>query len=102
MKSTLLLICLLSFLPLASAPAKGVKYTKVHGAGAKITAVSADSISVESAKVVHTYKISSKTLIHLNGAKTGASDLRKGMHAEVTASQLDPNTAIAIEVLSGN
>ena len=104
MKHTLLFICLLSFVPLESAPAKGAKSAKsvkVNASGAKITLVSGTSISVEMGKSTHTYKISGQTQIHLDGRKTSANDLRKGMRADVTASQLDPDTAIIIEASTG-
>ena len=97
MKTTLLLVCLLSLVLLNTAPAKGVKYAKAHASSPTITAVSADSISVVAAKVAHTYKITSQTAIHIDGVKAGAKDLKKGMHAAVTTGQLDPNTAMAVE-----
>ena len=62
-----------------------------------ISAISKDSISVKSGQATHTYKISSQTTIHVDGRKADAKDLKKGMHAEITASQLDVNTASAIE-----
>ena len=97
MKHALLFLCLLALLPAAPAAAKGVKYSKVDASGAKITAVSADSITLQSAKVNHTYKITASTQIRVDGRKAGAADLKKGMHVNVTASQLDPGIAMAIE-----
>ena len=96
-----LILCLLSLVTLNSAPAKGVKYKKADASSPKITAVSATSISVTAAKISRTYKISTVTQIHLDGVKAGAADLKAGMHADVTTSQLDPNTAMAIEASHG-
>jgi hypothetical protein len=105
MKPILLVVCLLSLVPLNSASAKGAKgpkAVKVHAAGAKITAISANLISVEIAKDTHTYAISAQTQVHLNGMKASVKDLRKGMRADVTASQLDPRAAMMIEASDGN
>lgn len=107
MKRTLVLLSLLSLMLLHDAPAKGkAKKTpppiKVHASGAKISAVSTDSISVETGKSSQTYKISGSTHIHLDGRKVSANDLRKGMRADVTSSQLDPDSAMSIEATSGN
>ena len=102
MKHSLLFICLLCLIAAAPASAKGVKFKKVDASGAKITAVSASSVSIESAKVKHTYKITAATQIHVDGRKAGAADMKKGMHAEVTASQLDPAVAMAIEASSSS
>ena len=97
MKHLLLSIALMFLVPVNPAFAKKPKGVKVHASGGKITAVSANSISVQVSKTTDTYKISAATLIHLDGRKAGAGDLKKGMHAEVTASQLDPGAASAIE-----
>ena len=101
-KHTLLSICLLCLIAVAPASAKGVKFNKVDASGAKITAVSASSISFESAKVNHTYKITAATQIRVDGRKAGAADLKKGMHVGVTAGQLDPTVAMAIEASSSS
>jgi hypothetical protein len=98
MKHLLLCITLLSFLAACTVPAHAYRRPGAKTSSeAKITAVSGDSITVQNGKASHTYKISSQTTIHVDGRKADHKDLKKGMHAEVTTSQLDPNTASAIE-----
>jgi outer membrane receptor protein involved in Fe transport len=92
----------LFFLSPAPQASARVRSVKVNASGAKITAVSATSISVQTAKTTQTYKISAATLIHMDGRKASASELQKGMRANVTASQLDPGAAASIEASSGN
>jgi hypothetical protein len=87
----------LSFLAPAPQASARVAYVKVHAKGGRITAVSGTSISVQSSKTVQTYRISTATVIHLDGARVDSAELKKGMHAEVTASQLDTNAASMIE-----
>lgn len=94
MKPLLLLITLLCLLVDGTIPANAQNHIKTS---ASIVAVSKKSISVKSGHLTHTYKISTTTAIHLDGRKVNAKDLRKGMHADVTVSQLDPTTASAIE-----
>jgi hypothetical protein len=101
MKHSLLLVCLLSIFLFSPASGRVVKGAKVHASGAKITAVSANSISVLTGKSTHTYKISGQTLIEVDGRKAGANALHKGMLAEVTPSSLDPGTAMSVEASSG-
>ena len=95
MKQILLCIALALFLPTNPASAK-----RIDSAG-KITAVSKSSVTVKIGRAAHTYKISSTTAIHLDGRKVDAKDLHKGMHADVTVSQLDPTAASAIEARNG-
>jgi ligand-binding sensor domain-containing protein len=97
MKHLLLCITLVSLIAAGATSAWGARHPKVATAEAKITAISKDSITVQSGKASHTYKISSQTTIHVDGRKAEAKDLKKGMHADVTTSQLDVNTASAIE-----
>jgi hypothetical protein len=101
MKHRLLLACLLLLLPLGSAIGKGIPWAKVDASSARITEVSATSIAVKSAKVVHSYKITKLTRIVVDGRRAGAEKLRKGMFASVTPSQLEPDTAISIDARSG-
>ena len=97
MKHLLLCNTVLCLFILGNTPAHAARHRKIIKTETTITAVSNTSISLKSGGATHTYKISSKTTIYLDGMKVGASDLKKGMHAEVTMSQLDPNTASAIE-----
>jgi hypothetical protein len=99
MKTLLLCITFLCLLAMGTSPAHARK--KVH-ADATITAVSSDSITVKTGHATHHYKITSQTLIHVDGTKAVAKDLKKGMHAAVTASQIDASTASAIEASNGS
>jgi len=99
MKNLLLCITILCLLAVGTVPAHARK--KVH-ADATITAVSDNSISVKTGHAAHTYKITSQTLIRVDGRKVTAKDLKKGMHAAVTASQIDVNTASAIDASNGS
>lgn len=112
MKLSLLFSCLLSLFLATPAhadghaprgtisPAKG-GYLKVHASGARITDVSATSITVKEAKKVRTYQIGKLTSIKVDGNKAGAQALRKGMFVNVTTSQLDAGMARSIEATTG-
>lgn len=108
MKRTLILLSILSLMPLNDAPAKGrapgkrPAPIKIDAGDETITAVSSDSITVGTAKSKssQTYKISGITQIHLDGRKVSTNDLRSGMRAIVTPSQLDPGSAMSIEATS--
>ena len=102
MKHLLLCLTLLCLLVAGVTPANAARHRKIVKTESTITAVSGHSISVKTGSAHHTYKISSQTAIHLNGAKASAKDLKKGMHAEITASQLAPGAASAIEASSGS
>jgi hypothetical protein len=93
--AVMLALLLLPPVPVASAR------VHVNASGGKITAVSGTSITVQASKKKQTYKISTATVIHLDGSKVQPSELKKGMHAEVTVSQLDPNAASMIEASRG-
>ena len=99
MKRLLLCIALAFLLPLNIASAKR---SKRIDSGEKITAVSGSSITVKAGSAPQIFKISGNTVIHLDGRKVTAKDLHKGMHAQVTPSQLDPTTASAIEASDGH
>jgi hypothetical protein len=111
MKRTLLLLALISLMPLHDAPAKNKgggkkpgkkpEPIKIHASESKITSVSSDSISVGNGKTSQSYKISGSTQIRLDGRRVSANELRSGMRADVTASQLDPGSAMSIEATSG-
>jgi hypothetical protein len=98
MKPLLPGITLLCLLLVGASPAQG----RVFRTDSHITAISKERISVKVGHAKHSYKITSQTLIELDGRKVGPKALRKGMHADVTASQIDRNTAIAIEASSGS
>jgi hypothetical protein len=98
MKHLLLCITVLYLLIVGTSPAQGKNFKT----DSRITAISKDSISVKVGHATHSYKITTQTLIQLDGAKAHHGDLKKGMHAEVTASQIDRNTAVAIEASSGS
>jgi len=93
MKNLLLCITLLCLLVAGTIPANG----KTFRTESRITQVSAHSISVNVGHAKHTYKITGETAIRLDGRKASARELRKGMAAEVTASQINPKIAIEIE-----
>jgi len=97
LKHLLPCIALLCLLAVGTAPANAARRQRKVTAETTISAISKDSISIKSGHATHTFKISSQTAIHVDGMKAEAKDLKKGMHAEVTTSQLDPNTASAIE-----
>jgi hypothetical protein len=100
MKNLLLCITFLCLLAVGTVPAHAKK--KLVHADATITAVSDNSISVKTGHAAHTYKITSQTLIHVDGTKATAKDLKKGMHAAVTASQLDASVASAVDASNGS
>ena len=98
MKHLLLCITLLCFLVLGTGPAQG----KTFKTDSRITEISKERISVHVGHAHHSYKITSQTVITLDGTKVHPRELRKGMHADVTASQIDRNTAVAIAASSGS
>jgi uncharacterized membrane protein YqgA involved in biofilm formation len=96
MKHLFLCITILCLLVVGTSPAHAFR------TDSRITAISKTHVSVKIGHATHSYKITSQTLIHLDGTNVHAKSLRKGMHADVTKSQLDPNTASAIEASSGS
>ena len=100
MKYLLLCITFLCLLAAGTGPVQASHKKKVR-TEATITAVSNNSISVKSGHATHTFKISGQTTIHVDGLKVTAKDLKKGMHAEVTASLIAPGAASAIEASTG-
>ena len=96
MRLLLLGITLLCFLVAGTSPAHAFK------TDSRITAISKERISVKLGHAHHSYKITSQTVITLDGVKVHPKALRKGMHADVTASQIDRNTAVAIAASSGS
>ena len=101
MKNLMFCISLVCLLALGTIPAIGAKRKKLIKSEAQISAVSSDSISVKVGHAVHSYKIDGHTVIHVDDKKANAKDLKKGMHAEVTESQLAPGTASSIEATTG-
>src|SRR5207253_689883 len=97
MKHLLFCITLLCLLVAGASPAQG----KVFKTDSRITAISKNRISVKVGHAKHSYKITSQTLIQLDGIKVNARALKKGMHADVTPSQIDRNTAVSIEASGG-
>jgi hypothetical protein len=87
-------------------PGKGAKAKptpvpeKVNASGSKIAKVGGDSITVEYSKTSTTYKMSAETQITLDGNKARSTDLRAGMHAEVSPSAITPNLLLSIRALS--
>ena len=98
MKHLLLSIALLFILVAGPRSAHG----KVFKTDSRIAEISKDKISVKLGHAHHSYKITSATVITLDGMKVKAHALKKGMHADVTASQIDRNTAVAIQASSGS
>lgn len=98
MKHFLLSIPLLCFLVAGTPPAQGKNFQT----DSRIADISKNRISVKLGHAHHSYKITSQTSIQLDGVKVHARALKKGMHADVTASQLDRNTAVAIAASSGS
>jgi hypothetical protein len=98
MKRPLLCIALLFLFVAGTVPA--TSEAKSFRAESHITAVSPHSITVVLGHAQRSYKITGQTEIHVNGRKAGAQELKKGMQADVTASQIDPNVAIKIEAVS--
>jgi hypothetical protein len=91
MKYLLLCVTLLCLLVVGTSPAHAFR------TDSRITAISKNHIAVKIGRATHSYKITSQTLIRLDGMKVHAGALKKGMHADVTRSQLDPTTASAID-----
>ena len=98
MKHLLLCATLLCFLVAGTSLAQGKNFKT----DSRIIAISKDSISVKLGHAHHSYKITSQTGITLDGVKVRPKALHKGMHADVTPSQIDRNTAVAIEASSGS
>ena len=69
---------------------------KVNASGAKITTVAGDSITIEYSKTSTTYKMSNETSITIDDKRARSTDLKPGMHAEVTASSINPNLLLSI------
>ncbi len=97
MKRLILCITLLSLSFAGINSANAARHRKIFKTETTISAVSSTSISLKSGSATHIYKISSHTVIHVDGVKAEAKDLQKGMRAEVTTSQLEPGTASAVE-----
>lgn len=102
MKPILLCLVLMFLAPVRPALARKPQAVKVHVPEGKITAFSTSSISGQTSQTAETCKISAATSIHLDGRMAGATDLKKGLHAEVTASQPDPGAASASEAANGH
>lgn len=97
MKHLLRCLILPCLFVLGTTPAHAVRHRKTIKSEATITAASSTSVSVKLGSSTRVYKISSTTTIHIDGAKAGAGDLKKGMRADITVSQIDPDSASAIE-----
>lgn len=88
------------FLPHADAAkgGKGGKMKKLHPtpvpektkAYSEIKSVSGDTITVEHSKTATTYKMSNETQIQVDGQRARATDLKPGMHVEVTPGSINP------------
>ncbi len=96
MKNLLLAIAILTSFLAGSTRVEAAR-RKVIRTESIITAVSPASITVKLGSHHRTFRITGNTEIHLDGTKVGAGKLRRGMHAEVTVSQLDPVAARAVE-----
>ena len=73
---------------------------KVNASGAKIKTVSGDSVTVEYSKTSTTYKMTGETRISIDDRRARATDLKPGMHAEVTASSINPTLLLSISAHS--
>lgn len=86
----------------ASAKGKAPKHKptpvpeKINASGASIKTVSGDSITIDYSKTSTTYKMSSETNISIDDRRARSSELRPGMHAEITASSINPNLLLSI------
>ena len=69
---------------------------KVNASGASIKTVSGDSVTIEYSKTSTTYKMSQETQIAIDGKRARSNELKPGMHAEVTASSINPNLLLSI------
>ena len=65
-------------------------------AGTVIEGVSGDSVTIKASKTTTTYKVDNRTAIRVNGVPGTTANLKKGMHAEVTASGLNPGFALSV------
>jgi len=65
-------------------------------AGTVIESVSGDSVTVKASKTTTTYKVDNRTAIRVNGIPGTTANLKKGMHAEVEASGLNPGFALSV------
>lgn len=92
--------------PAAAKSTKGQKAkptpvpAKVDASGAKIESVSGDTIKIKYSKTSTTYKVSGETLITVDERRVRSTELKPGMHAEVTASTLRPNLLLTISARS--
>ena len=75
---------------------------KVNASGAKITKVGGNSITVEYSKTSTTYTMSNETLVTIDGNRSRPADLKPGMHAEVTASNLTRGLLLSIQASSNS
>jgi hypothetical protein len=73
---------------------------KVNASGSKIAKVGGDSITIEYSKTSTTYKMSAETLITIDGNKARSTDLRPGMHAEISPSAINPGLLLSIKATS--
>lgn len=69
---------------------------KVNASGAKIESVAGNTIKIEYSKTSTTYKMTQETQISIDGKRARSTDLKPGMHAEVTASSINPNLLLSI------
>jgi carbon monoxide dehydrogenase subunit G len=73
---------------------------KVNAAGATIGTVAGDSVTIQTSKKSTTYRVSRDTQVQVDGQRATLANLKPGMHAEVTASSLDPNLLLSISAHS--
>ena len=70
---------------------------KVNASGAIIKTVSGDSITIDYSKTSTTYKMSGETSITIDDRRARSADLKPGMHAEITASSINPTLLLSIK-----
>lgn len=69
---------------------------KINASGSIIQSVSGDSITIDYSKKSTTYKMSGETSISIDDRRARSSELKPGMHAEITASSINPGLLLSI------
>ena len=70
---------------------------KVNASGSVIKKVSGDSITIDYSKTSTTYKMSAETSITIDDKRARSTELKPGMHAEITASSINPTLLLSVK-----
>jgi hypothetical protein len=67
---------------------------------AEIKSVSGEAVTIEHSKTTTTYKMNRDTAVTIDDQRARGTDLKPGMHAEVTPSSINPDLLLSISAHS--